>query len=43
MIENEVMQNVLINEKINVNVRKMQNNNYMILFVSFILISELKN
>ena len=43
MIEDEVMQNALINEKINVNVKKMQNDNCMILFMLFILISKLKN
>ena len=42
MIKNEVMQNMLINEKINVNV-KMQDDDCMILSMSSILISELKN
>ena len=41
-IKNEMMQNALINEKTNVNVR-MQNDNCMILFALSILISELKN
>ena len=42
MIEDEMMQNALINERINVNV-KMQDDNCMILSVSFILISKLRN
>ena len=42
MIENEIMQNALISEKTDVNV-KMQNDNCMILFMSLILISELRN
>ena len=41
-IENEVMQNVLASERTNVNVR-MQNDDYMILPASPILISELRN
>ena len=41
-IEDEMMQNVLINERINVNI-KMQNDDYMILLILFILISELRN
>ena len=41
-IEDEVMQNALINERIDVDVR-MQDDNCMILSASFILISELRN
>ena len=37
------MQNALINKKVNVNVRKMQNDNCMILLMSIILILKLRN
>ena len=41
-VKDEVMQNVLINKRVNINV-KMQDDNYMILSVLSILISKLRN